>query len=42
MITAINKARVVNKNESKIYKFWVLQVAFFSLKFVKTDFVSSS
>ena len=33
---------VINKNASKIYKFFVLRIVFCSLKFVVTDFVSSS
>ena len=32
---------VINKKASKIYKFCVLQVIFFSLEFVGTVFVSS-
>ena len=31
----------INKKESKIYIFFVLQIAFLSLKFVVTIFVSS-
>ena len=38
---SINNAVVINKKASKICKFFVLQVAFFSLKFVATVFVSS-
>ena len=32
----------INKKASKIQEFFVLQIAFFSLKFVETIFVSSS
>ena len=34
MPTAINKAIVINKNTSNIYKFCVFQVDFYSLKFI--------
>ena len=34
ILTATNNVIVINKNAGKIYKFCVLQVAFFSLKFV--------
>ena len=39
---ANSNAKVINKNVSKIYKFCVLQIACFSLKFVGIFFVSSS
>ena len=42
MLIAINNAILINKNASKIYKFFVLHVVFFSLKFVGTVFVSLS
>ena len=42
MLTAINNAMVFNKKASKLYKFCVLQVVFFSLQFVGIVFVSSS
>ena len=38
IITAINNALVINKKVSKIYKFFVLQIIFFSLKIVVTVF----
>ena len=38
MLTAINNAIVINENASKIYKFCVLQVAFFSSKFVSSSY----
>ena len=40
MLTAINNAIVIKKT-SEIWKFFVLQVTFFSLKFVGNVFVSS-
>ena len=39
--TVINNAIVVNIKTSKMYKFFVLQIAFFSLKLVGTVFVTS-
>ena len=33
---------VINKKTSKIFKFFVLQIAFFSLKFAVTAFAFSS
>ena len=33
---------VINKEDSKVQKFFVLQIAFLSIKFVLTVFVSSS
>ena len=41
MRTTINNTIVINKNASKISKICVLQVTFFSLKFVGIVFVSS-
>ena len=40
MLTAINNAIVIIKNASKIQTFCILQVVFFSLKFVGIVFVS--
>ena len=40
MLTDINNAIVIKKNASKIKKFCVLRVIFFSLKLVGTVFVS--
>ena len=42
ILTAINNAIEINKNASKIYKFCVLQINFFSLKFVGIVFVPLS
>ena len=36
-LTAINYAIVINKNSSRISKFFVLQVAFFSLKVLSSS-----
>ena len=41
MLTAIDNSKVMHKKASKIKKFFVLQVAFFTLKFTGTVFVSS-
>ena len=40
ILTAIKHAMVISKKASKIYKFFVLQVTFFSLKLVGKVFVS--
>ena len=42
MLTAINNAIVIDKDARKIEKFCVLQVIFFSLKFVGIVFISPS
>ena len=36
----INNAMIMNKKASKISKFFILQIVFFSFKFVVTVFVS--
>ena len=39
-LTTINHKMVIDKDVTKILKFCILQVTFFSLKFIRTVFVS--
>lgn len=42
VLTAINTATVINKKTSKLFKFYILQFVFFSLKVVGTVFVETT